>query len=163
MKRKGKTAAELLNELAKDDKYQSRMRAKELDNCLRRKVTQSELRHIVDELNSAGYSGENLGEIVQRHSPLPAAVCEKLLRAMSEDVTDRGLESICRALAASANQFDGRALVRIFESTSDESLKWAIVNTIALTAPHSIDDWQKRIAMDPYWGSVIHDLRPNPT
>ena len=160
MKRRDKTAGELYSDLARDDEYQSQMRAKHLNSRQRQNVCLSELKRIVDELNSAGYSGENLGDIVQRYSPLPGAVCDKLLAAMAGDLSDRAMESICRALAASDDQFDGRLLVTIFESTSDESLKWAIANTIALTAPHSIDDWHKRIAMDPFWSTVLADLRP---
>ena len=78
-------------------------------------------------------------------APLPVDAIE-ILRSALPQLDDAGLkESVVRAMGTAKQPFDGRPLVTCFQQTNDEGLKFAILNTIALATPYSIDDGLARI------------------
>ena len=92
-------------------------------------------------LHVQGFDAESIEDLVKKFAPLKDVVVEILLDALRNCMEDRMCESYVRALAASEQPFDGKPLVACLQRTSDESLRWAVINTVALAKPHSIDDW----------------------
>ena len=152
------TAAELMAKLKADPEFQQREAAKDRARDERRKALDELLKPFLSELHALGLHGDSLHEIVKAHSPIPAEGVDILLSALAALSDPRQLESVVRALGAAETIFDGRPLVRCFEATNDDALKWAIANTIALTHPHSIDDWLSELCKSPYWAKTLRDL-----
>ena len=144
------TAAELMAKLKTDPEFQRRESEKERLRLERQQEFEKTLQPYLRSLNSHGFKGESLQEIVKKNSPLSQQAVDILLTSLGAISEPLPLESVVRALGASANPFDGRPLVRCFEATNDDALKWAIVNTIVLSRPHSIDDWLSDIRKSAY-------------
>lgn len=118
------------------------MQAERDQRRLERQSKRKEIRAtLLRKLADAGYHGSSLEEIVERNSPLSSKFVETLLALLPETSDARVQEMMVRHLIDSAEPFDGRALVECFGKTDDEGLRWAILNTIAIERPHSINDW----------------------
>jgi hypothetical protein len=141
MSERRKTAAELMAELQGDPAFRQRELEAEQERLRRERQNSLLLEPLSTKLREHGLQGASLEEIVQKSAPLPSKAIEVLLLGLSELGDARASEGVVRALGAAKEAFDGRLLVACFERTDDEGLKWAILNTIALTSPHSIDDW----------------------
>lgn len=152
------TAAELMAKLQSDATYQEREAEKDRAREQRQKSFEQSFRPFLTELHRLGLQGNSLQEIVKGHSPLPDDPVDVLLSALRSFSEPRLLESVVRALGAAAHSFDGRPLARCFESTDDEGLKWAIANTIALTDPHSIEEWLGELRNSPHWNKTLQEL-----
>lgn len=113
---------------------------------------------VMDGLSEIGLAGQDLVQVVAEYSPLPEAAVDILLFWLPKVKEDRVAEGIARALCATKVTFDGRPLESRFKQTWDESLKWAIVNTVACRRPHSIDDWIKELLKNDYWRKTLIDL-----
>lgn len=96
---------------------------------------------LVRRLGNAGFKEASLKEITSRYAPLPSMAVGILLDSLVDFDDDSAKEMVVRQLAASAQPFDGRPLVACFDDTTDGSLRWAVLNTIACAKPHSIDCW----------------------
>jgi len=96
---------------------------------------------LVERLQTLGAKGASVQEMVQNSAPFSADVVETLLDALPTFSDDRAKETIVRSLGAAAAPYNGKALKECYESTDDEALKWATLNTIALAKPHSIEKW----------------------
>lgn len=141
MKRQRKTAAELMDELNRDQEYCAR-RASSVQRLQQAEERHAELwQPYLAELGRRGFPGETLPEIVLNHTPLPPTAIAVILDAVTALQDDRMKETAVRALGASDRPFDGTTLESTYNATSDEGLRWAILNTIALTNPSCIADW----------------------
>ena len=161
------SAEELMKQLQNDPEY---LRQEAVREEKWRRLEEADARlekPILADLDSASFNGESIEAVVRNHTPLPKEAVEILLRWLralnEEDLEGRSgharlAESVVRALAATRLSFDGRSLVDCFENTSDEGLKWAIANTIALTTPHSIDEWLSDKLQHGYWGKTLREL-----
>lgn len=165
--RKPMSAAELMAQLEIDPEY--RQRRADRDRRLRQQQEASAAmeRPILDELRAQGFKSDSISDVVKTHAPLSARLVDILrrrLESLSNDPLEDGsdsarlAESLVRALGATRVRFNGQPLVACFERTSDESLRFAIANTIALTRPHSIDGWLSEKLKDPYWGNKLRAL-----
>lgn len=85
-------------------------------------------------------------------------IVEILLSWLSGCHEERIQEMLVRALAAAKSSFDGRHLVTCFESTSDEGVRFAVLNTIAVARPYSIDSWMEKARQNDYLHKKLSDL-----
>lgn len=152
------TAAQLMAKLEADPGYRRRAAEKELVLREQEEVDRQAFKPCLDELHGLGFAGESLQILVKIYSPLPESAVRVLLSVLGQFSDPRHVESVVRALGAAAQPFDGRPLARCFESTDDESLKWAIANTIALSHPHSITEWLSELRKIPYWSKTLQEL-----
>ena len=152
------TAEELLMHLKSNPEYMSKRATKEQQRVERQNKFDEELAPAIKNLNNAGLAGSTLQEIAKLNSPISNNAVAILLGALKTLESDRCKESVIRLLAASKHEFNGESLAACFDNTSDESLKWAIMNTIAFTSPYSIEVWIDEKLKHPYWGKVLLDL-----
>ena len=141
MRRRGKTAGEFMAELQKDPAFRERQRKAAEKLRLREREYERLFAPLLAKLSNEGANCATLHELVERCAPLSEGVVNILLLALPEFGDARAAESVARALGAAEKPFDGRPLTECFERTSDEGLKFAVLNTIALAHPHSIDRW----------------------
>ena len=151
-------AEDLMAELQKDPEYlRHRAERDEKFQRLRHKYAELE-RPILEKLRSHGYQADSIADIVKNFAPLPSVVVAVILGAL-DTCEDGGVcESLVRALGAAAEPFDGRPLVMLYERTRDPNLQWVIANTIALTRPHSIDEWLRKARENPDLRSTLENL-----
>jgi hypothetical protein len=161
-KRRRQTAEELMTELAKDPEFVRMRAAKDERSRLRKERLDAIERPILASLAEVGFAADSIEDLVKKFVPLPEAAVDMLLRCLRECHEDRIQESLVRALAATRIPFNGQALVDCFESTSDEGLRFAILNTIALARPNSIDDWIQKILQNEYRRKQLTDLGYKP-
>jgi hypothetical protein len=158
--KKQETAQEFLARLERDPAFVKRQAQKEafvLDQAAKSKLA---FGPTIQHLNEIGYTGNTIDEIVCSHSPLPHSATKVLLAALPLLADPRDCEAVVRAIGCSGDPYDGRPLTSLFDATSDESLKWAIVNTIAISRPGNIEAWLAR--MGQHWRQVLEDLsQPN--
>ena len=153
-----KTAEQLMSALEKDPSFVKRREAKaEKFRRLREKYAQLD-KPILDALAAIGYHANSLEDIVSKLSPLPSTIVEILLTNLQTCEDVRQIEGIVRALGAAEEPFDGKPLCRVYEAHSDQSLRFAIANTIALAKPHSIENWLLETAKDPWLREKLEDL-----
>lgn len=152
------TAAELMAKLQSDTTFRSREAERERKRQEQQDAYDRTFAPFLAELHRRGFEGASPHEIVQKYGPLPKSAVDVLLSSLTKLSEPRILESVVRALGASKESFDGRQLAACFDATSDEALKWAIANTIALVRPHSIDDWLAQILENPYWEETFRGL-----
>ena len=157
MSKQPKTAAELIAELQSDASYCARRNQKDRHRLAREQQYSKLLAPLLQSLSSVGLTGNSLEEIVQKYTPLPVSAVPILLSAIPETGDLRVKESIVRALGAASQPFDGRPLTKCFDQASDESLRWAILNTISVARPHSIDTWLLGLR-DTHWGKTLREL-----
>ena len=153
-----KTAAELMSELEKDPAFLRRSAERQHRLDERQLKVDVALSPLIRNLNENGFPGSTLNEVVERNAPLPVNAVELLLACLPQLHEERSLESIIRTLGAASVTFDGRPLIECFQRSSDESVRWAVVNTIALTHPHSIDEWLNEKLRHEYWGKTLREL-----
>ncbi len=140
-KKRWKSAEDLMSELETDPVY--RQRRQERDEKFRRLEEQyAELaRPILDELSAKGFEADSIEHLVKKYAPLPSEAIAIILAHIEPGQDARHCERLVRAAAAAKSPFDGTRLAMCYDTTTDESLRWAIANTIALARPHSIEGW----------------------
>ena len=152
------TAEELMKRLAADPEYVKMRAAKDEKSRERAKRLAAISRPILERLTDTGFPAESIEDLVRKFAPVPEQVVEILLANVNECSDDRIQESLVRALGAAEFPFDGRQLVKCFESARDEGLRFAILNTIALVKPHSIDEWLEKARQNDYLRQKLSDL-----
>jgi hypothetical protein len=152
------SAEEFLAELERDPEYCQRRAARRKRFEERRKLYAALEQPILADLGTEHIEAASITDLIQRYSPLSSTICNVLLRWVARSTDARLLEMLIRALAAAGQRFDGRQLVKCYRETKDENLKWVILNTIAITKPHSIDEWLDMALKDPIIGKQLHDL-----
>lgn len=142
-------ADEFNADLEKDIEFQRRKGEREKRRAEREAKLDSNFKLIMMDLRKLGVNAASIEEMTRQYAPLPSHVIEALLEWLPKTHHDRINESIVRALGAAQSPFDGNALVQCYEASNDEGLRFAILNTIALARPHSIDDWLQKMREDP--------------
>jgi hypothetical protein len=146
MTRKNRIRADqLLAQLQTDPEY-LRIRREREEYYRRLQERYAELdRPILESLSATGFPAQSIEDLVKKYAPLPRAVVAILLHAIAQSIEQatesRHCESLVRALGAAKEPFDGTVLATCYDNTSDESLRWAIANTIAIVKATSIDQW----------------------
>lgn len=153
------TAEELMAKLANDPEYQERRRRRD-DKSRRRREYHAELvGPILERLRQAGFAADSIQDAVKQFAPLPQDVVDIILASLETCPDNRIRESLIRALAAAAQPFDGRLLVKCYDTTKDdEGVRFAILNTIALIKPYSIEDWLVKAGQNSYLRQKLADL-----
>ncbi len=159
-------ADEFMENLKKDPSYQQRIAAREQRRAERRTKLDAIKKPVIEDLRIQGIEVESIDELSTRYAPLSQDIVNVLLSWLRRISNDRIRESIVRALGAAEHSFDGRSLADIYDTTYDEGLRFAILNTIALTKPHSIDSWLTKARENPKARETLTNLankRDKPT
>lgn len=136
-KRSNHFAAELAKQLESDPEYNARREAQHT----RFAQLQAETAPLLVELRERGYPLESLGEIREAYAPFPEDVVAALLGWVGR-MSDPVLQSqIIRELAHSRAPFDVTVLLRLFESSESDDVRWAIANTLAELRPVGAEEW----------------------
>jgi len=115
-------------------------------------------RPVLDSLRARGFDAPSITDAVKMYSPLSNEIVDVFLDSVNKTADVKLLETLIRGLGAAARSFDGRPLVRCYESCHDDNLQWVITNTIALARPHSIDDWMEKFLRDPSREKIFREL-----
>ena len=135
-KRTGKTASELLRELAQNEEYQSRMREQELERRNFDELLSKDEAELVQELNQSGHDVESVWDFVNTSQPYPNAI-PILIDHLSKNHHPRIREGIVRALTVKeARGVATNALIKEYKESTDESeggYKWVVANALTVT------------------------------
>ena len=85
-------------------------------------------------------------------------IVDEFLKGVENSTDLRFLETLIRGLGAAARPFDGRPLIKCYDTFKDDNLRWVIANTIALARPHSIDNWLEDALRNPVLGKTLREL-----
>ncbi len=157
-KKNWKMAQELMAELNSNPDFLRRKAEKEQRRKEREEHFGAMERPIVDQVRARGFDASSITEAVKRYSPLPDEIVAVFLNGVENSADLKLLETLIRGLGAAAHPFDGRPLVKCYETFKDDNLRWAIANTIALARPHSIDDWIEDALHNPVLGKTLREL-----
>jgi len=153
------TAEQLLQQLNKDPSYLARQERSAHRIEQEEALWKEAFRPYVVQINGLGFPGESFEEILLLNAPLPQPITGVLLKAATELTDPRHVEMIVRALSGSAEIYDGAAITRVFDTTDDEPLKWACINTIATSPAANLDHWLAELP--EYWIDVLRGCRTN--
>lgn len=96
----------------------------------------------LDALSAAGFPVSSVAAIRDQYDPLPRGLAALLLEWIPRLEDRRHQESVAWALlGASRGMLDGPVLGQLFDSATDEGLKWAIASVINQTRPQNIESW----------------------
>lgn len=140
-KRKAKSAADFVAELNADPEYVRRRSEEEDARVSREAEIQVITQPLLEELRAAGYPLATIDELLWRHAPLPEPVVRSLLHWLPQLSDTSVKEQVVRALGASAQPFDGRALVQQFEDCDSDAVRYAVANTLAASRATGVTDW----------------------
>jgi hypothetical protein len=143
------TAADLMAQLQSDPEFLSRQEEQERLRKQRGARNSALVAPILEELHSIGVKAAALDDLLHLHAPISAQVTELLLRylpVISEEVLQ---EQIVRILGASREHFNWAVLVKLFESSRSQNLRWVIANTMAEARPLGITDWVINAVRNP--------------
>jgi len=133
------TVEELSARLEDNPEYQRRRKEKD-ENILFIEQQCSKLANpVLEKLRKLGFEASSMEELVQKYAPLSCEGVCIILEQVEPGQEELLCESLVRALAAANKRFDGSPLIRYYECTPNESLRWTICNTNALIHSHSID------------------------
>jgi hypothetical protein len=152
------TAEELMKELNNDPVYLAKRAAKETRINARFEALETQLQGCIEELNKGGFQGGSLEEVVKINAPLPFNAVKILLDTLARDIELGNKQRLVRALGATRIDFDGTILGQLFEDVRDESFRFVILNTIALTRPSGLDGFIDHIWSDEYRRKQLMDL-----
>jgi len=156
----GMTASELMAKLQADPAFRAR-EAKDEEKMRRLDEHFARLEApILRDLAARGFVAMSLDDILDKHLPLPEPIVEVILSWIPRVEDERLLESLIRRLGASKKSFDGRPLAACFDKTRSEGIKWAIINTIAIVGPTSIEDWLAKTLKSDTWRKTYSALVP---
>jgi hypothetical protein len=131
------TAEEVSRRLAKDPAYQTLLAAQ----AERAAAVLQDEQATLDSLSEAGHAIPSLAQFLNSPGPLPRGVAKVLLDSLDTSRTNNVKQMIVRALIRSGEPFDSSKLAKLFESTNDPSLRWAIANTLAEVRPKTLASW----------------------
>lgn len=152
------SAADLIAELQQDPEYQKKRAERERAHAERVQRTQAAAELVVRELQTAGFAVDAVEELATRYAPISQPAIDILLSWLPRVQDQAVRETIVRALAATAEPFDGRPLARAFDESRSESLRWAIGNTMALANPTGLAEWVVKAVSDPASGKARETL-----
>jgi len=143
-KRGRMTADELNSELSRDTQYQARLR----QSAAHRNVVRAEELRLLEEIRRLGAHAESLEGLIQNHAPLPAEIANALLLYLQNNENSVLAESVARALGAAGETFDPAPLIKLFEESTSDPLRWAIANTFAELRPLRLASWLRSAVTD---------------
>ena len=144
-----RSAAKTAEELAADPDHQRHLAELARRMETRRAALEAELAPVLAELHRAGYTGETIRDVLNRHAPLPDDAVRILLHGLGRVEDAAARETLARAVGCARGPYPGSALTECFASTRDESLKFAIANTLVLSRPTGVEDWLVRAVESP--------------
>jgi len=157
-KRTGQSAEEFIAELQRDSNFlRRRAERDEKTRLLKQRLDLIE-KPILKTLEDEGFPATSIEAAVAQYAPLPSAMVRILLDALFSCTDERIQEVLVRALGAAQSPFNGQALVKLFDSTSNEGLRFCILNTIALAHPASIEKWLEVASQNEYLRQKLADL-----
>ena len=152
------TAEELMKRLSADPEY-LRMRAEQDE---KRRILWERLdsieRPYLKDLADAGFPADSIENVVEKYAPLPDVAVHILLNCLKDCRQLQIQDSLIRALGAAQYPFDGRLLIDLLNAMQNVQIQFAILNTIALAKPHSIDDWLEKARQDDYLRKTLTNL-----
>lgn len=157
-KKKWRTVGEILAEQANNAEFQCRKAERDRRREVRMEQYRDQERPILEELIFKGFDAPSVFEAARNYAPLPDEMVEILLGGIEKTSDLKLLEVLIRGLGNVARPFDGRPLVRCYESSNDCNLQFAVLSTIALARPHSIDEWIEKIRQHPIHGKTLREL-----
>ncbi len=152
------TASEFLARLRQDPQFRKR------EEDTKEKLRLAKLREdrafapILHRLSEAGFEARSIYEVGRRFAPLAPSVVEILLSSIPTFEDDALKEMVIRQLAAAGERFDGTLLAAAYDRATHEGLRFAVLNTIACTMPHSIDDWLRTVRRDPWADKTLSGI-----
>ena len=152
------TAEQFMAELERDPEYLRHRAEKDERSRIRDEKIDPILSTILLKLANVGFPTDSLQGLVKQYAPLPMTVVDMLLECLVECRDERVQESLVRALGAAKFSFKGQPLSSLFDSTSNENLRFAILNTIAIVRPISNNDWLEAIKRNDYYRQKLADL-----
>ena len=153
-KTRNPTAQELLARLRQDREFLANEERRAKKKALREAKHHDIERPVLADLESLGIKVPSIHDLVRDYAPLEPEVSNLLLRWIPLIKNESVKEQLVRALAASAEPFDGRPLIDALENTQSEELRWAIANTIAEGRPYGVADWLMSVVPDPSYGKA---------
>lgn len=87
-------------------------------------------------------------------------IVELILENLPRATHVRVVEGLIRMLAATKVKYDGSLLAKYFDESNENSLKWAIGNTLACSNAQNIGDWLARTILDERHGKAREMLCP---
>ena len=145
-------------ELAKDPEYVRRRAERDKKFADRQRYYDSKMKPVLDELCTAGFPGTSVQDVTAKYAPLPEPAVGILIDFLNNCDEEALQNTLVRALGAAAAPFDGRLLTDLYDQTWSEALRFAILNTIAMAKPHSIDEWIEAARKDDYRRQKLTDL-----
>lgn len=140
-KKRDVTAAEFLAERQADPKWVESERVRAETRGMRSEKFAAICAPLLTSLRAAGYPVDSLGDIARTYAPLPKSLVDVLLAALPTIPEVNIKEGIVRALGASRVRYDGRILTDLFEATDNDSLRWAIANTLSIGKMRGVGVW----------------------
>jgi hypothetical protein len=136
MRRKSKTASELLKELEADPEYLERIAKRDAAVAEQARACARDEAALVAELRSLGHAVESVYDLVNTASPYPA-LYPVLVRHLDEPHRERIREGIIRALTVKDAATTAQdALFRHFQHESNRYLKWVLANALKTVMPY---------------------------
>ena len=135
------TAAEFMAERNADPEWVAAQRVREEAHALRVAEGMAASEPVLVLIRAAGFPIDSIGAIVRVYAPLPKRLVAVLLEALPTLDHTSLQETIVRALGASYIRYDGRALTDLFETTDNDSLRWAIANTLSIGKMRGVGEW----------------------
>jgi hypothetical protein len=157
MKPQWQSAADLMKEMAADPVTSRRLRARAERSKTRTERSIAAMEPVLRKVESLGFEGETLEEVVKLNAPLPELLVSALLSSLN-GLEPRQQEMIVRALGAASQPFNATVLVDLFAKTTDHALKWCIVSTFALNKSLGIQQWRDSIK-GTVWEKTFEELR----
>ena len=148
-----------MEELQRDPEFTARQASRQEKFRKLREQCDAVSQPILAKLALAGFTGSSIKDVGVRYVPLPSALVDILLEALPTCPIENLQETIVRAIGGAAEAFDGRPLRDLFEGTNSEAVRFAVLNTIAMVRPHSIDAWiRERLRSNSYYLKTLTDL-----
>jgi len=154
--KKKETAQEFLARMERDPAFAKRQAQKQAVILDRAAKSELAFGPLIQQLNQIGCTGDTIEEIVLCNSPLTHEATTVLLAALPLLADPRDCEAVVRAIGCSGDPYDGGPLTSLFDATADESLKWAVVNTMAISRPDNVEPWLATLGQ--HWRRLLQDL-----
>lgn len=152
-KRRWITAEEATSLLAQDPEYQRRVAELERARLAHVARFKAATEPILADLRNVGVSVEQWNDLLSRYATLPQSAVDLLLSWLPRLDDPSAQEAVVRAIAAAPTaRYDGRVLARLFETTDNVPLRWAIGDALAFTKPEGVNEWILRTVQNPTFG-----------
>jgi hypothetical protein len=110
-------------------------------------------------LVEAGFPVSSVAAIRDQYDSLPSGLAVFLLEWIPRLEDCRLQESVTWALlAAPQGMLDGAVLTKLFDSATNEELKWAVASVINQTRPRDVEEWLLEAVSDHRSGAARHLL-----